>query len=370
MVWTASRTDLLAAVAVLDLVPSKSGVPASDYFLVKRSSNLSTISLKTACEAVAEVSITGTGKWPYETFYLKRSEFTPWVSIAKELDKFDFEFSIKGKTGLHVKHGFRSYDFDDLPSVMGFSTLANIKTETLEITPALVEMMLCSANCAADVEEAAHLSCVYMTPSKSGVELYSSNQPVILKMRSEEGKLKEPIPFPISMIGVLKASGLVSLEYGSKCVVANFKNGKVWQTVSPQANENFPIQEIQKVLNSSKGKSISISSVRLCKLMERLATCMQMIAKPAWVINMAGEAGQKVMKITIRLPDATLRDQITCVNPLPVSVNFEWPLHLLAPIFEFISRGEENKEMSIIIEKEKSFVSFDDLKMCIFSRAV
>src|ERR1700721_3867520 len=84
--WEIRRDVLLEAIRLLDLVPSQSGIPSSDFFLVTNGIDHPDDGLWmcTAGGAVANVRLDGTGEWPFQKpFYLDRRIFTPFVSTFR-----------------------------------------------------------------------------------------------------------------------------------------------------------------------------------------------------------------------------------------------------------------------------------------------
>ena len=62
--WEVRRDVLLEAIRLLDLVPSQSGIPSSDFFLVQADSK-GRVWMSTAAGAMANVKLEGTGEWPF-----------------------------------------------------------------------------------------------------------------------------------------------------------------------------------------------------------------------------------------------------------------------------------------------------------------
>lgn len=85
--WEVRRDVLLEAIRLLDLVPSQSGIPSSDFFLVQADSK-GRVWMSTAAGAVANVKMDGTGEWPFlRPFYLDRRLFCPFVSTFRGIKK-------------------------------------------------------------------------------------------------------------------------------------------------------------------------------------------------------------------------------------------------------------------------------------------
>ena len=368
--WEVRRDVLLEAIRLLDLVPSQSGVPSSDFFMVVPDGEFK-VWMSTAAGAIANVKIDGTGIWPYKKpFYLDRRLFTPFVSTFREIkNKFNFEFSRTENGDLRVRCGRPFEDFSPQPSVMGYGEVPKLTDAAkLVISEDLLALMKSAAGYAASEAGAPHLACVYLIPSKNGLELLASNQKTLFRAKYVGGhSFKEPIPFPPSMLSVIQAEGLKELVWSKPCVFARFAKGVVWQSISAQAERDFPAVEIRDSM--IRGRKIipafTAKASKFARVMERLSLYLQYVRKEDQVVGISGTKGSETVFLVVRLPNTIIHETLVVMEPLKTAFKFDWPLDQVSGMF-----GGEVVEVRLEPEAGVSYVKCGLIELAMSTKRV
>lgn len=374
--WEVRRDVLLEGIRLLDLVPSQSGIPSSDFFLVEKTDKVAgRVWMSTAGSAVANVHLDGTGDWPFEKhFYLDRRLFTPFVSTFRGVkNKHNFEFLRTTKNDLRVKCGHPYEDFSAQPSVMGYGEKPKLGAATkLAMSEKLLAAMKCAASYSASEAGAPHLACVYVVPTKKGVELYASNQKTLLRVKYLGGHtFKTPIPFPPTMLSAIQADPS-DLVWSKPNVFARFPTGIVWQPISAQAERDFPLDEVRDVLNRGKASeylAFRAKASRFARVIERLTLYLQYVRKEDWVLNITGTKGSEHLFLYARLPNAVITEHLSIEQPLRSSFKFDWPLDQLSGLFA-VSSSDDVVEVKLEPDAGMSYVKCGMVELAMSTKRV
>ena len=369
------RDILLEAIRLLDLVPSQSGIPSSDFFLVVPDGEWR-VWMSTAGGAIATVKLDGTGQWPFQKpFYLDRRLFTPFVSTFRGVkNKHNFEFTTTVKNELRVRCGKPFEDFSAQPSVMGYGEKPTLdKSSKLVISEDLLALMKCAASYAASEAGAPHMACVYVVPNSKGLELLASNQKTLFRAKYLGGHtFKHSIPFPPSMLNVVQAEGLKELVWNRPNIFARFPTGMVWQPISAQAERDFPMTEIQETMIRGR-KLVPLAfrakASRFARVIERLTLYLQYVRKEDWVLNISGTKGSENLFLYARLPNAVITEHLSIEQPLKSSFKFDWPLDQLSGMFA-VSSNEDMVEVKLEPDAGMSFVKCGQVELAMSTKRV
>lgn len=352
--WQIKREDLIPSLETLSLVPEKLGIPSSEYFWVRGKG--STITLSVASYIAGEVTITGEGKWPIKgDFYIDRRVFLPFINVAKESkDKHRFEFVYKHKQ-LIISHGSRKAHFLSQDKVKGYGNLKRILKDegnALPISDDLKSILSCGTNCAVSDAVVPHLNCVYLKSGKRKEVLsYASSEKLFYfgKGKIDDGKISTSIPFPLFLIPLLSEKGLRKISWKDKFIVLKFKHGYIWQTVSQEAIKDFPIGKIQKSIKKSRSVPTTFiaSSRRFSRIMLRLGYYLQSVRRKDWVIKVKGNRGESFILVTTDIPGTHFVERISTSDVVKKTFELEWPLHVLEPMFNFLSL--KTKKLGVIV---------------------
>ena len=374
--WEVRRDVLLEAITLLNLVPSQSGIPSSDFFLVQQDKRPGHIWMCAAGGAVANVHLDGTGTWPFQKpFYLDRRLFTPFITAFPEIkNKYNFEFRKTAEGALRVRCGKPFEDFSAQPSVMGYGEIPALKNPSkLRISDELMALMRCASQYASSEAEAPHLACVYLTPRPKWLEILATNQKIIFcgKHRFSHD-IKSVIPFPIQMLSTLQAEGMSRMVWSAPNVFAQFPRGVVWQSVSAQASKNFPADDLRERLNRKQGikPAFRASAAKFARVVERLSTYLQYVRKEDWVLNISGTKGSDQIFLVSRLPHATINEHLRVLETIDTNFNFDWPLDQLGGLFKFAGTVDSAVECRLEKDAGMSYVTCGPIEMAMSTRRV
>lgn len=362
--WEIRREDLIKGLEVLALVPEKLGIPASEFFWVRGEGNKVTMSV--ASYISGEIELKGIGKWPFKKdFYLDRRVFVPFVNAAREIkNKNTFQFEADGKD-LKLKHGSRKASFISQTEVSGYGNLAKVmkeKKSTFPASSALKELLLCGKNCAVSDSVVPELNCVYVAKSNGAlaVEAYAASDKVFyLGTGKIEGKMSKSVPFPLFLINLLNVDGIEEISWFGKYIVVRFERGMIWQPISEEALTSFPLKRIQKHSKSTDAlpKSFIVSSRRFSTAMLRLGFYLQAVRRKDWVVKLSGKKGNSTLSITTSIPGSAFVERIDTVDTLRRDVDIEWPLDVLEPVFDFLSKKTKKMALTVRVDA-KDHISY------------
>src|SRR5271155_3716555 len=108
--WEIRRSKLIAGLNLLDLIPEKVGLSASEFVWMRGKGDKVIISV--ASYIMGEITLQGKGTWPKGDLFIDRRVLLPFVYASKELkNKNTFQFEVK-KHQLIVRHGNRKAVLD------------------------------------------------------------------------------------------------------------------------------------------------------------------------------------------------------------------------------------------------------------------
>jgi hypothetical protein len=361
--WEISRDRLLKGLKILDLVPEKVGLSASEFYRMQGKNDKVIISV--ASYIMGEITLTGKGNWPTKhSFYIDRRVFTPFVYASLAIkNKNTFQFEIKDNT-LIVKHGSRKAEFISQKNVKGYGSLKKIlkeKESEVPISDNLSELLLCGQNCAVSDSVVPHLNCVYVNKGNIAIEAFAASEKVFYMGvgDSKQGKVKASVPFPLFLIKLLSEETLEKISWRGNYIVLKFEKGIIWQPISAEAVKKFPLRKIQKYAKRADKMPVTFtaSSRRLSKLMVRLGYYLQAVRRKDWVVKINGKKNKKLILISTNIAGAKFNEKIVTTDKLKKDVKLEWPLDVLEPVFNFLTT--KTKKLGMIVRTdEKHGVSY------------
>lgn len=380
MSWQIRRDNLIAKLNILNLVPETPGIASSEFLWFRGKGNKIKVSLSSYI--AGEVEIEGKGDWPLDKdFYIDRRTLLPWIFASREIkNKNPFVFT-KAKKQLQLQHGTRSVLLDTQSKVKGYGDIGRIlkgKNSSIPLTNDLKAMLLCGQNCAISDSVVPNLNCVYITKGKNskGAEAYASADKVYYfgSGKIEGEKIRTSIPFPLLLINLLNVEGLKKISWIGKYVVMRFNDGMIWQPVSQEALESFPVKDIQR--HSKKSDSypttFNASSRRFAKLITRLGYYLQSMRRQDWVVTVKGEKKNSRVYITSNIAGAHFSERLRTIGTIRKSFEFIWPLDLLQDVFSFLAT--KTKKLSITIKVDDKhgicYVKTGQYWLAVTSRAV
>lgn len=374
--WSVRRENLLAAIRVLDLVPTRLGIPSSEFIRVEgRQGRLQCV---ISGEITGSVELRGDGEWPLKrVFYLDRRVFLPFVYAAKEIkNKAPFVFKLSGGSGvgkqLEVIHGRRKARFSTQSEIAGygFPPKGGKEIGQLQLAGHVRGLIYCARECSTADPVTPELNCVYVSPNGRGTDIFATNQKIVYQAHSSAGVGSPiPVPFPLFLVSLLGSEELKAVHWREKYVSIEFKGGgEIWQAVSAKARTGFPVKDIKKYAKLSKDEPVlfMVQSRRMSKVLIRLCNYLQAVRRQDWLLNIRGQKDGNEVVLESNIPQTNFRERLPVLRPLKKSFTLDWPLDMLQPVFEFI--GKENKKVGMIVrqgEKGPSYVETGDILLAI-----
>lgn len=341
------KLELLNAVQVLDMVPQRAGVPASDYVRVIARKKGLEFSLASSVSVVVRVKTSGRLVDTDEPFFVDRRLFVPFVLTGKEW-KGMFKMAMNGDRW-EIRQGSRKAELAlRSDKVEGYSNWPEYKgLKEVKLSEDLRRLLLVSSSCASADPSMQHLSCVYI----GGRLVLASNQVVLFVGDSKkDGGLK--FPFPIGVIPLL-GSGLVKgVGVVGELVVLDCGCGFVEGTVSVPAQKSFPRRKIIEQVNTArKWPTIGrLPAEKLSKAITRLVGYLVGVKREDWVLKL--ELGSGKVRATVRVRQGNFEELMDAEDATKDAV-VELPLELVLSVVEHIA-GKSEKLRIRVDEKKKT----------------
>lgn len=320
--------DLLQALAIIDNVPSRAGIPPSEFIKVK--AGKAQLSLSLSADVFGTVSIPGdvTENW---IAFLDRSSFVPFVRASKELgSKVAFVFKRQEKSGrVVVKCGSRFGYFNKVTNVSGYSEVANvpgIKTKLSSVQRAHVKL---AAQYATPDPTVAYLNCVFF--GKDGGVLASNERSAI---RIESKSIGRALPIPLGILNTLDHEAVKSVVLGETHAKVNFTIGYICQTVNQKTVKQFPVVALTKAMETAKGypKRFSIDAKSLAGAIIRLGNYSSAVLKREAIVKVVGVKGEASIALVCHVPQGHFTETVPLKKELTSDFEAEWLLNLMLPL--------------------------------------
>lgn len=346
---------------MLDMVPEKLGIPSSEFIWIRGKGPKITLSLTSYIGG--EIDLVGKGEWPVEgNFYIDRRTLFPFVYAAKEIkDKHTFQFERKKKE-LLVSHGKRKTVLTSQSNVQGYGSLKKIlkhhEVSSFPSSDVLRELLLCGKNCAQSHTIEPKLDCVYVSKGSGGsvgIEAFASSDKVYYlgKGKLDKGSIKKSIPFPLYLIDLLNMKELQTISWRGSYIILTLTNGIIWQPISDAALKDFPVRGIRSHANRAVKLPITFtaSSRRFSRIMLRMSGYLQGVRREDWVVGISGKRKDLSLSVTTNIPGAKFSDKISIPQRLKKDFKMEWPLNMLEPVFDFLSK--KTKKLGIMVRIDR-----------------
>lgn len=328
--------DLLAAVALISNVPSRAGVPSSEF--IKFSYSNLGVSLELSAEvygrAFAPVLEHDNPVKEWEAF-LDRASFCPFVNVSKELNSaapFEFIWSAKKKS-LVIKCGSRKGVFNEVTNVSGYGDTKNIKGDSISLTDDLKKSLALATKYATPDPTIAYLNCVYVHKGQKRSSALASNERAALRITIDPTEAS--IPLPLGLLSVIQDSADVKSITVSKTVAkVTTKTGVLCQTINQVSASKFPVKSIHDAINNAKAypQAFSVLASKLVSALDRLNIYSALVIKRDAIVTLAGKKGSRIITITCKVPQGKFEERVTAKSPVKDDFQMEWLLQLLLPL--------------------------------------
>lgn len=380
--WVIDSEELIKRLSILELVTAKLGVPSSEFYKIDNLGNGKT-RWSISSEATGVIKIQGEGEWPHpKSFHLDRRMMVPFVMVAKNLrKKAPFAFQFQGKQ-LIVTQGRRRAEFLATSVVEGYSgSSAGVLVDKLGISEFTRNLIYCARNCATPDSLKPEMNCVYVEPTKEGLDILATNETIMYRARSKAAQIKEAVPFPLFLVTLLNSDGLKAIEWKKNLVALRYQQGEIWQSVSAKARREFPKEEIERFIREGAKKKLlfRVASRKLTLMVQRLALYLAAVRRADWVLQVKGFKGKNKIRLESWVTNSTFKESLTVDGEVSETFDISWPLDALLPILDFI--GKKNKEIPMEVRlwetqsRKKSavlasYIKTGNIEMIVPSRVV
>lgn len=355
MSWKISTDALFAAFDVLDLVPTRPGIPASEYIKAVRKKN-SLVEFHIASEISGFVVLKGEGDWPTsKVWYIDRRLLAPFVIAAKAVgSKVDFEFSLK-EGQMVVRHGRRRATFTESPAVPGYGDVPSNGGSSISLAPEALSLIVCAREFASGDPSTPELNCVFIRPSnsKGDLRIYAATKKVIYYARSgEHVKMAHSLPMPPYIVSLLSNDKLRKIYWTKREVVLEFRNGKVWQSTSVKAAK-FPVKSVHKYFEDSEAfrEAFRVDSRALALGICRLGAYLTAVRREDWTLAIRGSKGADKLSLRSAVPQVAFGELVRDAK-IKVDIDLVWPLGIVLPLFMFLSTKRKEGDLIVRLDKD------------------
>jgi len=333
--------DMQAALKVLDLVPSKSGMTASDFIRADLT-HPNKASFHLTSDLMGVATAPARGRWlPKTPYYIDRRLFQPFVvSVPLNEHKDDnrrktspFVWYEKDKK-ICISWGNRKLELENAPDAAGYGYFTRLeKLKRLQIDKKLVGALLAASSCSTNDPSVPQLNCIYLHKGK----VYATDN-VSLFTAVHEVLKDAHVPFPVSIVGTMSNELASSVYYGENVVTVLCKNGRVEQLVQVRAKDEFPFSEADERLKwSSRFKPIfSCKSSKFAEITSRLAVYLSGVRREDWVLKAQCEVGNTYVKLICDIAQGRFQETLKLKSSLDSTVVIEWPLDRLVEVFRYL----------------------------------
>lgn len=379
--WTIAVDDLLNKLDVLEMVPPRFGLPSSEFYKIENLGGGKT-RWAISSEATGVIRIQGNGEWPHPTFfYLDRRMMIPFVMAARNIrSTTPFQFQFQGKQ-LIIRQGRRKAQFLATSIVEGYSGGSVGKLlDKMVVSEHVKSLIYCARNCGTTDSLNPQMNCVYVLPTRAGVDILATNETIMYRARAKVKVVQEPVPFPIFLVSLLGSGGLKAIEWRKDLVALRYPSGEIWQSVSSKAQKGFPKDSIEQYISEGSKKELlfRVSSRKFSRIVSRMAMYVSSVRRADWVLEVKGFKDKNKILLESRIANTTFKEALTVDGTLPESFMISWPLEMLLPIFEFIEK--KNKEVPLEVRlweshsRKKSvlasYIKTGDIELIVPSRKV
>ncbi len=365
--WAINKDILEAAIDILTNVPARNGIKSSEYIKISKAGK-DGVTLTLTSDLMAQATVRTGDPFPFkEELYLDRRLFLPFVAGGKESNASGYVFTQKNIGMLYVQHGTRRAVYQKLKPVAGYEDAPDMeKAKAASLDKRWIELVKAAADCATDDPVIGQLNCVYINPTESHLEIMSSNSIVVFRAKTEiEKNLNTSIAFPLLLIDVLGQQKAKRLSWTSKVAMIEFSKGKVWQPVKIAARKNFPVDDIEKLIEQAEKNPVvlAMNGTLLSAVAKRISDYVAALSSEALVLTLRIEKGSRKVTIESGQDSSKFSETLNMLKKAKEDITIEWPLdHVMATLL-FIKddgiariRYDENSRRASLHTKSISLI--------------
>jgi len=318
---------------LLNLVPSTPGVPSSIF--VQLASIEKGLDMRLSAEVSVSTCVQGLDLNLKNPVAVDRRVLFPF--IQSDEGEYDIEF----KDGqLLIKHGRRRAELRTVKIDWTYGAWDAQKTQSLKITPDLMDAIRCAKFCASEDPILPELNCVWIEFGKQAFTFASND----LIMCCNRGKAVESesvgIAFPLALIDVLVAEDISEVLLGKGTVGGKIDGTRLWAQAPQKASKAFPVTRLKKLIvdsRSTKG-AFQTDMKDLVELCANFTVYLSNLPRTEWGLNV--EVGEDVVNIEAKTSVARFQDRLPATIKAAGTV-MDLNLSVLAPIIAFLDGRAE-----------------------------
>jgi hypothetical protein len=369
--WKTSKEALFSALSTLELVPTRPGIPASEYIKAERGKN-GFVNLQIASEISGFAPLKGEGEWPAKVWFIDRRLLMPFITAGKTLSKSDFEFSLRNDE-LCIRHGLRKVSFTKSPDVPGYGDLPASFGGAVTLSRSSLALIACAREFASGDPTTPELNCVFIepSPSRGDLRIYAATKSVIYSAKSgEKVKMPHSLPMPPFIVSLLTNEHLKKIYWTKREIVLEFTAGRVWQSTSVKAAK-FPVKAVQGYFKDALTykEIFHVDSRVFAAAISRLGVYLTAVRREDWLLVIKGEKGSGKLRLTSTVPQAGFNEVIKGCS-LSEDVELLWPLSQLLPMYTFLSSRKKEGDLSVCLDPDgRAFVKTKHIQVIVPKKA-
>lgn len=344
-----SSEELITAIDLLSLVPSRAGVPSSEFIRLHCSKDIMNAALSAEVFGVTNSPLfeIDTEEW---TAFVDRASFCPFVAVSKELKStapFELSWNSKKKS-LLVRCGNRKGVFNEVTNVSGYSDASKVVGTKLKLSDTIKKTLVLAAKYATPDPTIANLNCVYV--QNNGWVLASNERSAL---RIHDKSVTATIPLPLGLLAAVQDSTVSSIIVGKGLAKVTLPKGYLCQTINQAAASKFPAKAIHAAIDSAKTypKSFSVDASKLVAALDRLNLYSALVIKRDAVVTLVGTTGAKNIQVVCKVPQGRFEERLQAKVPIKADFKIEWLLQLLLPLSAI---AKDIGEVSVHFEPNKT----------------
>lgn len=356
-VWSANKETLLSVLEIVNLVPSRPGISASEFIRV--TPNKETLTFELTSEVCAKVTVKGNGEWPFKgRFFIDRRLLIPFLSVAKDI-KSDapFEFFKEDEGYLGVRHGRRKASFEKMADIQsGYGELPDIKGAEVKLSDDIKRFLECAATCASPDPATPELNCVYIHAGEKRSTVLSYNQIVMFcGSTSAKDRPTQSVAFPLFLIPFLSSEHLKRVTWSKKDVILHFDCGTIWQTVPLKAAKEFPCKQLIDIAKEKSPEVFVLECKSFSTMVSRLVLYLGAVRRQDWLLEITNRSKKKdMLDFEVRIPQGSFRERLKAKVNNEAELNEVWSLDTLFPIFNYFA-SKKDESISVHFDKKSPY---------------
>lgn len=336
MTITIDREEMLTAVKALDLIPTRAGVPSSDY--VRLEFKKKEIYMALASVVIGNVHFGVSDKLPDEKpFLLDRRLLFPFL-LAGEKMKADFHLE-NTDVLIRVIQGGRKAEFEKRQEDIGgygkWHDYGDMKEILLSDT--LRKMLKASASCSTADPALPQLNCVYV---KKDIVM-ATNFVVMFRGDTKDGKPLE-LPFPINVVPLLESPLVKGVGIVNGKVILDCTAGFIEGVVPAKAQTQFPKDKVSSQMELARKWPIvfSLKAKQLSQVIDRLMTYLTGARRQDWMLSL--DTWEDGVRLRVRIQQGMFQEKMSYgkYSSKP-GVSLVWSLEWAGPVLQEMAKQAE-----------------------------